>query len=436
MGITATDAWFKFIAPSLKTSIVYDEAIGSPVYLEIFSGSPGSLTSVECSDNILNLPASLVAGQQYYLRVLYQTAALNQRLGIFYNDTLEKNALVAVHCMSPNLVPNPSAECYTCDDLCKGILITTGSELAGYYNTDEWFMATDGSVDYMNSCADTYFGGANAPTSYRDQSGTKYLWSDIVPRNGKGYLGMFTYASGNYREYIETELTQTLTPGNSYLISFYVNKNFNAPQVMNKIGALLTTDKVLVTNNSSTNFFGSNLPFEPQVAWNDSFYVQGDKWYNVSAIIVADKPYKFLTIGNFETNSGTNIQNSGSNIPGQFFAQPASYINIEDVVVAEVPAVIDDSCKATVAAIPTIKQPVKSTLLIYPNPARSTINWSLNELNNKEFTVEVFSLTGQIIYTAKTKSTSLSIEKYLPGIYFMRVSDGVNYYSGKFVKEQ
>ena len=124
-----------------------------------------------------------------------------------------------------NLVPNPSAECTTCNETCKGELLITGNKLAGYYNTDDWFMPTDGSADYMNSCANTYYGGANAPTSYVTFSIYKYLWSDIVPRNGKGYLGLFTYAAANYREYVSTELTQTLIPGNSYLVSFYVNKN-------------------------------------------------------------------------------------------------------------------------------------------------------------------------------------------------------------------
>lgn len=429
-----SDAWFKFMAPSLKASIVFDEAEGRPVYLEIFSGTPGSLTSVECSDNILNLPPSLIAGQQYYLRVLYENAAINQRIGIFYNDTLEKNSLVVVRCMSPNLVPNPSAECFTCDDGCKGTLIITGTKLAGYYNTDEWFMATDGSADYMNSCADTYYGGANAPTSYVNSGGNNYLWSDIPPRNGKGYLGMFTYGASNYREYIETELTQTLTPGNSYLVSFYVNKNFNAPQLMNKIGALLTTDKVLVTNNSSSNMYVANLPFEPQVAWNDSFFVQGNKWYNVSAIIVADKPYKYLTIGNFENNTSTSIANTGSLIPGQFFAQAASYINIDDVVVAEVPAVLDDSCKATINSIAQMDVQSKTTLQLYPNPARSAINWNIHAFKNAEWNVEVYSLTGQLIQSTKTKSNSLSVKKYLPGIYFIRISDGESFYSAKFVK--
>jgi hypothetical protein len=245
---------------------------------------------------------------------------------------------------------------------------------------------------------------------------------------------VFTYVLGNYREYIETELTQELIPGNSYLVSFYVNKNYNNPLLSNKAGALFTTDRILVTNNSSSNLSPSNLPFEPQVAWNDSFYIQGDKWYNVSGIFVADKPYKYLTIGNFETNSGTSTQNTGNFALGQISPQSASYINIDDIVVAEVPGVLDDSCKAAVTAIHPVTPPAKSSFIIYPNPAHSTINWNSSQFENAEVNVEVYSLTGQIIYSAKTKSNSLSIEDYLPGIYFLRINDGGHFYSAKFIK--
>lgn len=427
------DVWFKFNAPSLKTSIVVDDPPDVKSFIEIFSGSPGNLTSIECSDNILNLPASLVPGQQYYARILNSGGSYDIRIGIFYNDTLEKNNLVGLKCLGPNLVPNPSAECYTCNDVCKAEFIITGYELAGYYNTDDWFMATDGSADYFNSCAG---GGqsANAPTSYIGSFGTYYVWNAIVPRNGKGYLGVFTYVLGNYREYIETELTQELIPGNSYLVSFYVNKNYNNPLLCNKAGALFTTDRILVTNSSS-DLITNNLPFEPQVAWNDSFFIQGDKWYNVSGIFVADKPYKYLTIGNFETNSGTSTQNTGNVALGQFSIQSTSYINIDDVVVAEVPGVLDDSCKAAVTGIHPVEPPAKSSFIIYPNPAHSTINWNSSQFENTEVNVEVYSLTGQIIYKAKAMSTSLSIENYLPGIYFIRINDGGHFYSAKFVKE-
>jgi hypothetical protein len=408
------------IPPDIKTSI------------EIFSGSPGSLTSIECSDNILNLPPSLVPGQPYYARALHSGGAYDIKIGIFYNDTLEKNNLVAINCLGNNLVPNPSAECYTCDDECKALLVTTGSVFAGYYNTDDWFMATDGSADYLNSCAINP-NQANAPTSYIG-FGEYYVWSSIVPRNGKGYLGVFTYSPGNYREYIETELTETMVVGNSYLVSFYVNKNYNNPLFVNKIGALFTTDKIIVSNNNSFNLFTSNLPSEPQVTWNDSFYVQGDRWYNVSGIFVADKPYKYLTIGNFETNSGTSALGTGNFAYGQFFPNSTSYINIDDVVVAEVPSILDDSCKAAITAVNTIKADAKSTFLVYPNPAQNTINWSTNQFDESEMTVDVYSITGQLIYSAITKSNSLSIENYLPGIYFIRISNGGHIYSSKFIK--
>jgi hypothetical protein len=72
------------------------------------------------------------------------------------------------------LIPNPSAECYTCDAECKAELLNTGSKLAGYYNTDEWFMPTDGSADYMNSCA--LGTGANTPRSHVGLGRKRISW--------------------------------------------------------------------------------------------------------------------------------------------------------------------------------------------------------------------------------------------------------------------
>ena len=101
---------------------------------------------------------------------------------------------------------------------------------------------------------------------------------------------------------------------------------------------------------------------------------------------------------------------------------------------AEVPAVLDDSCKATITAFNNVKPPNKS-LLIYPNPSSTTVNWYISKLKNVELSVEVYSLTGQLINKTKTKVNSLSIKNYLPGIYFIRISDGESFYSAKFVKQ-
>lgn len=426
------DLWFKFTATNLSSSIVSDEleAMGSST--ELFSGTPGNLTSLGCSDNIMVLPTSLTPGQEYYIRV-YHPVYSNGRIGYFFNDTLEKNNLVSINCLGPNLVPNPSMDCSTCAVDCKAGVVITGSQLAGYYLTDDWFMATDGSVDYYNSCANAYYYTGNAPSSKYGASNDKYFLNDIAPRNGKGYIGFFTYVNGNYREYPEVKLTQPLVPGTTYLVSFYVARGVSASFSVNKVGALLSCDKIIMTGSNGSNELYTLIPQTPQITWNDSNFIsRSDHWVNVSAVITADKPYQYLTLGNFESNISTQISVPGVSDPTAFLNPYTSYMLLDDVVVAEVPASLDDSCKATVAAIITPEKN-NSSFTVYPNPSNSFINWTAMKGMQQ---VSVFNINGSMMYNGVTAENRLDISSYLPGIYLIRIQNGDAIYIAKFIRKE
>lgn len=63
---------------------------------------------------------------------------------------------------------------------------------------------------------------------------------------------------------------------------------------------------------------------------------------------------------------------------------------------------------------------------IYPNPATNSFTLTFDEINNSS--IQIFNLSGQVIYSNKMNSKTLEIDtqKWNPGIYFLqlRTSDG------------
>jgi hypothetical protein len=104
------DIWFKFTASgdSARLVVGYHTA---DLALELFSGTPGNLTSLACSDNVLVLPA-LTNGQTYYARLYSRLNAtpVEGRIGLFVTPSLTANVCVDEACLGPVLIANPSIE--------------------------------------------------------------------------------------------------------------------------------------------------------------------------------------------------------------------------------------------------------------------------------------------------------------------------------------
>src|SRR5687767_1873782 len=99
-----------------------------------------------------------------------------------------------------NLVPNPSFEI---NSGCPGwpqISLATG-----------WVNPTPASPDYFNSCdtANTY-GVPNNTQGFQ------------IARTGSAYAGIISYTSSG-REYIQTELFDTLESGRWYCVSYFIS---------------------------------------------------------------------------------------------------------------------------------------------------------------------------------------------------------------------
>jgi hypothetical protein len=209
-----------------------------------------------------------------------------------------------------NLVPNPGFEYHT----------NCPSGGAQVLYLPPW--AEYNSADYYDTCSTN--SNYDIPDNFE---GYQY------PRTGQAYCGLITFLGSptlhnNYREFIQTVLTDPLKPGKEYCIQFYVNVADTSHYFCSSIGV----------------HFASTAIYP--LSWAGSYYVinysaQAENpitnpitdsigWTAVSLHYTAQGGESYLTIGNFSTDSNSVWQY----IPnGSGTAQ--TYLFIDDVSVYE-----------------------------------------------------------------------------------------------------
>ncbi|MBP7408784.1 MAG: T9SS type A sorting domain-containing protein [Flavobacteriales bacterium] len=401
------DIWFKFThngQPARVIVALHDKDLT----LEVFSGTPGNLTSVACSDNILVLPDNLVNGQTYYVR-LYSWAnalAVQGRIGLFPTPDQLTNTCVDLTCLGPVLLQNPSIEQGA---YCAPVQPTGGDLTLGTSLAPGWYDYHSGTADSYSSCANV-LSRTEAPA--QEINTTNQYWTR--PRTGKGMAGI--YAQDNiseYREYLDAPLTAPLVVGEPYLVSFHVagtalSSLFFATDGM---GALFTEGPDVYNSTDNT-------PRAPQIISYE--LISSRDWVNVCGVFVPDKPYDHVTIGNF-------LSQSEHLIDGLTLAPSRSYYYVDDVVVA---LVTDPGCITNIGDVPLLDESasgVGDALRVYPNPASERLNIVADaSLFGQRAVIEVFDATGsrvhaeQVNYFSALQPLDLS-QDWKEGLYLVMV---------------
>ena len=75
-------------------------------------------------------------------------------------------------------------------------------------------------------------------------------------------------------------------------------------------------------------------------------------------------------------------------------------------------------------------------LSLFPNPAKQTLNVSLDGMNNKT-EIKVYNIMGNLVMRQLTNKTNtqLNVAKLPAGVYMVSASDGIATRNSKFVKE-
>jgi hypothetical protein len=370
------DIWFRFTATNQPARIVAGHGTAD-LTLELFSGAPGNLTSMACSDNILVLPA-LTSGQVYYVRLYSWRNAtpVEGRLGLFVTPSLTVNDCVDEACLGPVLLANPSIEqgAY-CQAGVPNIMDVAG---LGIPLAPGWPRLHGGSSDGYSSCMPHNVNG-EAPAQIIVVTLNRNL-----PRSGKGMAGALAMEVEGYREYIQAPLSEPLIPGEPYLVSFNAVLSEGSDVKVNGLGALLSVGPLIE---------GTYTPFdaEPQVVYYDM--VEKGAWTNICGIVVPDAAYDNITVGSFFPDRASYTHE------GPISSFSSSYHFYDDVVVARIN---DPSCITSIGDVPWMRPAGPSSgddLRVYPNPANELLNIVADpSLFGQRVVIEVFDATGSRVH--------------------------------------
>jgi hypothetical protein len=300
-------------------------------------------------------------------------------------------------CEAQNLVPNPSFEIYdTCPNTEDQIQYAIG-----------WskFSQAGTTPDYYNAC-DT--GGIMCvPNGGQIHQPTV---------DGNAYAALATFASfPNYREHIGIQLSQSLTVGQKYFLSFYtvMGEALGHSTPSNNIGMLLSTAPYNLNNPSPIHNF-AHLYSIPIIS--DTV-----NWIHLSTSIIADSAYNYCILGNFFDDANTDTIKWNINTLASYYAVEMICISIDSL-----------TCNGAVG-INELKN--KEELILFPNPFSDRINITVKR--NELVEVNLFDVTSRkIINKSFAKSISINTEQLAKGIYIYEVrnKNGV-IKKGKVVKE-
>lgn len=218
-----------------------------------------------------------------------------------------------------NLVPNPSLEDYV--DCPYGFDGFFGSETI-FYVVDQWMRPTGGTSDLYNICASAS-SGMDVPDNF---------FAYQPAHTGDGYAGMYTYLSGGfeYREYIQTKLTEPMVAGDCYYIEFYVNSADNY-----ELGYNYAIDEMGMHISDERYFedfdYGAITSLTPQITSEDGFFfTDSATWYKVSGFYEAVGGEEWIILGNFKDDDDTELELVNPDASAMY-----GYAFIDDVLVTE-----------------------------------------------------------------------------------------------------
>ncbi len=219
-----------------------------------------------------------------------------------------------IYAQTPNLVPNADFENYS---VCP--------EDYTYWNsiyrrlTDNWLYPTKGTPDYFNKCS---HGIVGIPRNF---AGTSDAYS------GNAYVGIVARGSRrNYREYIQTQLTDTLKAGVKYCVKFRFKLSSYSRYAIDKLGIYFSPTQI-------RKDYDIQLALKPQVEnpaenWLDNKI----DWGEMCGTFVAQGNEAFIIIGNFYNDDSTSVVETDVSDVHPRRVKDYAYYYIDDVEVHSV----------------------------------------------------------------------------------------------------
>lgn len=296
-----------------------------------------------------------------------------------------------------NLVPNPSFENVTQCPFSFG--------LESY--TSDWVSGRE-TPDYFNTCA-------TAPWPMVPNNDFGYQ----QPSTGNAYIGLLTYRSDSslYTEAATVQLTNPLTIGQKYYISFRVSLTLETSTgsmvANNKMGIQFSTNAYNPSSPSPINNYAH--------VWTDSIITDSLNWSVVQNTFIADSNYTHLSLGNFFDKPQVD-----SIVYGSAFG---AYYYFDDICVST-----DSTECYTVVGIDESSS--NSNFSIFPNPANDYV--IINDLNiETPYQISIYNSLGQLLYQEEdilTDKKMINLNEYDNGILFIHIKSPKQNLSYKLIK--
>ena len=298
-----------------------------------------------------------------------------------------------------NLVPNPSFE-DTVGCPIGGLVVDYAVGWHSYKLTP----------DYFNNCNSTVVG---VPSNYM---GFQHA------RTGVAYAGFITISFGsmNNKEIIGAQLNQQMQVGQTYYVSFYVNRAYNPATFYNYNN--LATNKIGVrfSTISYPNFWTEPIPINDTAhVYTNTIITDTVNWVKISGTFIADSAYNYIAIGNFFTDSLT------SRIQLDSIASFAYYY-VDDICVST-----DSNYCDSISGITNID--FKNPMKIFPNPLQSELN-----IESIGFTdIEIYDDIGKLVFEKKfidaIYRTKIQLPNLCKGLYVVKIKTLMSYYTKKII---
>ena len=174
----------------------------------------------------------------------------------------------------------------------------------------------------------------------------------ILPQDGEAVMGFAAWAEGTdgFREYLSTELIDPLVVGGVYELTFYITNGVEDISSAGGYGCANLGIHLSEGPLTQTDYFP--ITEIPQLTYTDMLYEQD--WVQLSFTFTADAPYQRITIGNFNDDANTTLQQFVvTNTVGVYYFVDnfnLELVELEPVIEIEGPEVICEGEEAILVA--------------------------------------------------------------------------------------
>jgi len=154
-----------------------------------------------------------------------------------------------------------------------------------------WNQASKGTSDYFNECSEKV--GVPENTFGSEEA-----------KDGVSYIGLVSFSPSrrNYREYMQTKLTEPLKEGQLYCVEFYASLADHSQFFIDGLGIHFSKNKVKAQNDKF-------IPVRAQINNPSKNYLDNSNgWTLLSDVFEAQGGEQFVTIGNFLKDGDIKIR--------------------------------------------------------------------------------------------------------------------------------